>query len=237
MTIILSSDSHVIEPLDLFDRMDPAFRERGPRLKEDEDGNHWWFLGDHRLPSVSSGSETGKRFEDPSSLRLAARFEDVRPGGYRPDKQLEDNEQDGVWGSVLYPSLGLQLLFIEDQALLADICRAYNDWLAEFCAYRRRPAQRSGPAQHGRHQRQHPGADPASQCWSGRSRRTRGGSRGIVAMEIRSSHPSGQRRRTSMSPSACTSAVIGRGEKGFGATSDRRPWPRPITGSDWRCVT
>jgi predicted TIM-barrel fold metal-dependent hydrolase len=135
MTVIISSDSHVIEPLDLFDRMRPEYHDRAPRLQEDEDGNHWWFLGEHRLPSVSSGSETGKRFEDPSSLRLAARFEDVRPGGYRPDKQLEDNEQDGVWGSVLYPSLGLQLLFIEDQGLLADICRAYNDWLIEFCSY------------------------------------------------------------------------------------------------------
>src|SRR5579872_2054551 len=99
MTVILSSDSHVIEPPDLFDRLDPQYRDRGPRLVEGDDGNHWWFLGDHRLPSASTGSEVGKRFEDPATLRVAARFEEVRPGGYLPDKQLVDNEQDGVWGS------------------------------------------------------------------------------------------------------------------------------------------
>lgn len=135
MAVIISSDSHVIEPPDLFDRIDPQYRDQAPRLEEDEDGNHWWFLGDNRLPSVSAGSETGKRFDDQSSLRIAARFDDVRLGGYLPDKQLEENEKDGVWGSVLYPTLGLQLLWTEDQGLLAAICRAYNDWLAEFCSY------------------------------------------------------------------------------------------------------
>jgi predicted TIM-barrel fold metal-dependent hydrolase len=46
---------------------------------------------------------------------------------------LRDNETDGVAGSVLYPTEGLQLYQITDSALFAAICRAYNEWLAEFC--------------------------------------------------------------------------------------------------------
>jgi predicted TIM-barrel fold metal-dependent hydrolase len=134
-TIILSSDTHVIEPPDLYDRIEPRYRDRAPRLVADNEGNHYWWLEDRRLLSVMTGSETGKRFDDPSTLRAAAPFEDVRLGGYLPDKQLEDNEQDGVWGSVLYPTLALQALWPEDEGLLAAMCRAYNDWLAEFCSY------------------------------------------------------------------------------------------------------
>ena len=41
---------------------------------------------------------------------------------------------DGVFGEVLYPSQGLFYYKVADPALFSAICRAYNDWLAEFCS-------------------------------------------------------------------------------------------------------
>ena len=72
--------------------------------------------------------------KNPIELRTGARFEQVRPGGYDPTEHLRDNATDGVVGAVLYPTEGLLLYTQADTALLSASCRAYNDFLAEFCA-------------------------------------------------------------------------------------------------------
>ncbi len=43
-------------------------------------------------------------------------------------------DADGVDVSVVYPTVGLLLYSVPDTALLSEIFRNYNDWLAEFCA-------------------------------------------------------------------------------------------------------
>ncbi len=132
-TKMLSSDSHVIEPPDLWtSRIDTAFRDRAPRVERVDDAE-WWMIEGRRTLSFAGGAQTGDRFERPLELRTGARFEEVRPGGYLPEEHLRDSERDGVAGSVLYPTEGLQLYQLEDPALFAAVCRAYNDWLAEFC--------------------------------------------------------------------------------------------------------
>jgi predicted TIM-barrel fold metal-dependent hydrolase len=46
---------------------------------------------------------------------------------------IEELEMDGVWGACLQPSQGLFWYRIPDSALLSDICRSYNDWIADLC--------------------------------------------------------------------------------------------------------
>ena len=48
----------------------------------------------------------------------------MRPGAYLPEAHLKDNELDGVYGSVLYPTEGLLLFSVPDSALLTAIFRA-----------------------------------------------------------------------------------------------------------------
>jgi len=131
---MISSDTHVIEPPGLWlERIDAAFRERAPRTVDDGT-EQWWLCEGQRGLSFAGGAQTGDRFEKPRELRTGARFEDVRPGGYLPRCCIEDNEVDGVWGSVLYPTEGLLLYTQADEALLSACCRAYNDWLLDFCS-------------------------------------------------------------------------------------------------------
>ena len=133
LTRMLSSDTHIIEPPELWTtRMELAFRDRAPRVERVDEAD-WWFVEGRRTLSFAGGAQTGDRFEKPLELRTGARFEEVRPGGYVPEEHLRDSERDGVAGSVLYPTEGLQLYQLEDSRLFAAICRAYNDWLAEFC--------------------------------------------------------------------------------------------------------
>src|SRR5260370_25635029 len=46
---------------------------------------------------------------------------------------IRENEEDGIWGSVLQPSQGLFWHRVPDSDLLSEICRCYNDWIADFC--------------------------------------------------------------------------------------------------------
>jgi predicted TIM-barrel fold metal-dependent hydrolase len=132
---LVSSDSHVVEPPDLWTaRINARFKDRAPRLVTEETCDRWYV--DHHLNAGSYGIlvDAGKRFDAPETIRFEGRFEDVPVGGYDPDAHVKDMDVDGVAVDILYPSVGLRLFRIPDSQLLSAICRAYNEWLAEFCA-------------------------------------------------------------------------------------------------------
>jgi len=133
--LILSSDSHVFEPPDLWaTRIDRAFRHRAPRILR-IDGADQLVVEDHQvLSGIGLISNAGARFEAPETISGLGRFEDVHPGGYDPQQHLADMRLDGVAGEVLYPSQGLFYFKVADSALMSAIFRAYNDWLADFCS-------------------------------------------------------------------------------------------------------
>ena len=133
---IISSDNHVVEPPDLWTaRIDSKFKGREPHVVRVDDGSEWWFTDGIRGQGMFSGAQAGRRFEEPENLSLLATFEDVRPGGYIPEEHVKDLDVDGIDVSILYPTVGLQLYCtVPDSELLSATFRAYNDWLAEFCA-------------------------------------------------------------------------------------------------------
>ena len=131
---MLSSDSHIIEPPDLWtQRIDPDFAERAPQVRP-LDGADFWFIDGK--PSMSFlGAQTGDRFEkDATELITAAKFEDVRSAAYDPRRYLDENRSDGVLGQVIYPSEALLAFSITDSALCSATMRAYNDFIADFCS-------------------------------------------------------------------------------------------------------
>jgi predicted TIM-barrel fold metal-dependent hydrolase len=132
--VILSSDSHVFEPPDLWTkRIDAAFRGRAPRMQRIDGADQIVIEADQILSGIGLISNAGARFEAPETISGQGRFEDVPRGGYDPEQHLRDMELDGVAGEVLYPSQGLFYFRVADGALMSAIFRAYNDWLAEFC--------------------------------------------------------------------------------------------------------
>ena len=132
---MLSSDTHIIEPPDLWaSRVPPEFEDVAPRV-ERVDGVDWWIVDGNRTLSFAGGAQTGARFENADQLRTGATFEDVRSGGYEPAAHLADGLTDGVFGSVLYPTEGLTLYRMSDSDALTVMCQAYNDWLAVFCEH------------------------------------------------------------------------------------------------------
>ena len=131
---IISSDSHIIEPPDVWtDRIEPKFRGREPRIVREGDWD-WWVCEDKKLVSLQQGAQSGVRFDKPENLTRADLFEHNLPGGYIPEEHVKDMDLDGVDAGLLYPSCGLVMFTVPDGELLSAIFSAYNDWLAEFCS-------------------------------------------------------------------------------------------------------
>ena len=131
---IISSDSHVIEPEDLWEkRIDKTFRDRAPRLFHGGDTDQWVCDG-MRFGVIGVNQQAGVRFEDPSKLTMEGSMDTARLGGLDPTAHVNDMDLDGIAAGVLYPSQGLTLFGIPATDVLSASFRAYNDYLAEFCS-------------------------------------------------------------------------------------------------------
>jgi len=135
---VISADSHIVEPPDLYEsRIEPKFRKRAPRMERHRTrtGQEYdaWYLDGVRVGTVGSVIQAGRRFEDPGSIDFLGVWEDVRKAAYDPDAMLEELEVDGVWGACLQPSQGLFWYRLSDSELLSALCRAYNAWITDFC--------------------------------------------------------------------------------------------------------
>ncbi len=63
---VISSDSHVAEPADLWtSRAEPKFRDRAPHIESMEDGDFWFCDGQKFGGLSASGANVGLRFEEP----------------------------------------------------------------------------------------------------------------------------------------------------------------------------
>ncbi len=134
--MMISADSHVIESADVYASLVPRWGERSPVVRRADDGTDWWWVDAQRTNSFAPGTQAGRRFEDTDALVLSDSIDNVRSQVWSPDRYVDDNVADGVVASILYPTQQLQHYAVRNSALVADTCRVYNDWLAEFCATR-----------------------------------------------------------------------------------------------------
>ena len=131
---LISSDSHIIEPEDLWqERIDRRYKDRGPRLLHEAETDQW--VCDGLMFGVIGGNQqAGLRFETPEKLTDEGSMATVPLGGLDPNEHVKDMDLDGVAAGVLYPSQGLTLFSVPATDVLSAAFRAYNDYLAEFCA-------------------------------------------------------------------------------------------------------
>ena len=135
---VVSADSHVMEPADLWlDRLDASLRERAPRVIENPkpEGPRWLFVVEGAAPfPVAGGFAAGRSGKELNEF-LQKGYEAARPSGWDPTPRIDDQELDGVDAEVLYPTLGMPIFCISDAPLQRGCFRVYNDWLAEYCRY------------------------------------------------------------------------------------------------------
>jgi predicted TIM-barrel fold metal-dependent hydrolase len=135
---IISADSHVLEPPELFASGLPAgLRDRAPRLGSYDGGSAWMVDGLEPVPlPATAATGSGYRLDGRSHERPIG-FDDVLPALYDPAERLKAQDADSVDAEVLYPSPALwdAVNQLDDDELKLVCVRAYNDWIAGFAAH------------------------------------------------------------------------------------------------------
>jgi predicted TIM-barrel fold metal-dependent hydrolase len=118
-----SGDSHFLEPDDLWQTSLPAdLAALMPHSVKDDDGEWETVHVDgqqfrRKLPSLAQT----EFFE--ASHRA--------PGARDVHKRLEDLDQEGIWGEVVFPSLGMCNASFRTPDVLREAIKVSNDWAAE----------------------------------------------------------------------------------------------------------
>src|SRR2546423_3771285 len=134
-TKVVDTDGHVLEPIDLWDNYleEREFLPLAPRFYIDEQGKQQFMIEGEtqaRGPLGTGGRNAGK----PVTLETQhQRWEDQQPGGFDPHKRIPDLDLEGIDLVMLFPTIGLRLCGLQDPKLAAALCRAYNNWLVDYC--------------------------------------------------------------------------------------------------------
>ena len=144
---LVSADSHVIEPADLFEkRLPTGLRDRAPKVASLEIGDAWIVAGAEPVGFPESAT-TGSGYRNRSdSTPQPVTFADLLPALSDPAERIRAQEADSVDAEVIYPYAPLwdAIKWLDDPELQLGCVRAYNDWIAEFSAAFSRPAAGSG---------------------------------------------------------------------------------------------
>ncbi|HEV8295834.1 MAG TPA: amidohydrolase family protein [Acidimicrobiales bacterium] len=124
---VIDVDGHTFEPDDLWEQYLPKrFHERRPRLIRDERNTTRYKVEDRIIPPG-----TGRGAWVPEGMRESSVH---REGAVDPKLRLEDMDIEGIDVAVLYGVVSLGFYAMEDRELCNAVCRAYNDWLADYCS-------------------------------------------------------------------------------------------------------
>jgi predicted TIM-barrel fold metal-dependent hydrolase len=134
---ILSADSHVLEPPDLWtSRMQPRFRDQAPHLVHEVNGQTGDFLVCEPLRPFNPTS-LGCAGIPPEDLEKFSKggYAVCRPGSWDPVERLKDMDLDGLQAEIFYCGYGMALFSHPDEPFQRDAHRAYNDWAAEYASH------------------------------------------------------------------------------------------------------
>lgn len=130
--VVISADSHIQEPPELYERWIPEdLRRFAPRIEVRADGSRYRIIHG-RKPRRLDIAETLETEADQER-----EFRRDPSGGRDVARRLQDQARDGVVAEVLYPNSGLALFNSPVAAYQLAVARSYNDWLAELFAEHR----------------------------------------------------------------------------------------------------
>ncbi len=125
----IDADGHVTEShVDWAQRMPAAYRDRAPVVVQDEHGQPVMMFDGYRFPNpISEGK--GRWVSNQVPVK-------ANPAGMRdPAARLPDMDLEGIDVSVLYgTTIAFHANSTDDWRYADALCRAWNDWAAEYCA-------------------------------------------------------------------------------------------------------
>ena len=145
---VVDVDGHIMEPPDLWENyLEDRYKDRAIRIRHNEEGLEYIDLAGRRLRTIPSGilgAMAGIDLEDRSQLLIPGKYtylDACPPASYDPHERIKLMDEEGIDVAVLYPTIGIcweGAAGLDDDPemgppLAAAYCRAYNNWLLDFC--------------------------------------------------------------------------------------------------------
>ena len=129
-SLIISADSHVLEPGDLWTKaLDSRFGDSLPRIVKGFGGHEGTFFYLGRPGEAARIDELVNAVGDDQRVR------ELVQAGSDPVFRLKLMKADGVSAEVLNPTWGLWMPRIPDPTMRNACAEVYNDWIVEYCCY------------------------------------------------------------------------------------------------------
>ena len=138
---VMDSDLHVIEPGDVYEtHLDERYRDRMPKYLGWSPANfpHWEVEGQIIPPwAISDDVAAAQKSLDAPTAGI---YGPIRERGYDAASTLEALDREGIDLGVLYRTFAHMVVSIDalEPEYATAYCRAFNDWLADYCGADRR---------------------------------------------------------------------------------------------------
>ena len=139
---ILDSDMHVFEPHDLYLKyMNPKWGDRIPRGQPRTTHGQIKFTFADGKPIRASGTQVlaatspkqNSAESSPGEMEVAHRYAKPLARHYDARSQLEAMDEEGLDVAVLFRTFPLHCDDRLEAEYANDLCRAWNNWMADFC--------------------------------------------------------------------------------------------------------
>ncbi|MGH7932565.1 MAG: amidohydrolase family protein [Candidatus Binataceae bacterium] len=136
MASVIDADGHITEPRSVWlEYAEEAWRDRVLQVVRDYDGiDKLKVDGEirtHEGRTFAAGCVPGG-LSDPEKARTLS-WDDLSPGGHDPYARAKILDEEGIEVAFFYPTVWLLYGDIADPGAAAAACRAYNNWMADFC--------------------------------------------------------------------------------------------------------
>ena len=141
---IVDSDSHIVEPADLWEKnLEPKYRSRALCMRRDEEGLEYLSV-DGKMSAAFRGGGLAANFTgvgqswewmEKKADTPYAEAGALTPAAVDTHERIKFMDSEGIDVTFIYPTLGLGWQWqCEDVQLSAAYCRVYNDWLSDWCS-------------------------------------------------------------------------------------------------------
>ncbi|MDH3644574.1 MAG: amidohydrolase family protein, partial [Gammaproteobacteria bacterium] len=130
---VIDADGHICEPEIVWtDYTQSQFHDRVLQVRT-ENGRSGIFLdGESRFaPSGSGPAEACIPGGMTPGQDLT--WADILPGSHDPAERVKVMQGEGIDQALFFPSIHLLWGDIKDPLVAAETCRAYNNWMSDFC--------------------------------------------------------------------------------------------------------
>ncbi len=131
--VVIDGDGHICEPEAVWtDYTQAKYRERVLQVRTLDGRSQLCIEGHVQIPGggvgpaeacIPGGMEPGR----------ALAWADILPGSHDPKARLDVLDAEGIDQALLFPSIYLLWGDIREPEVAAETCRAYNDWMGDFC--------------------------------------------------------------------------------------------------------